>query len=129
MEIFKSAAGVDITHVPYKVATQASQDVMGGQTPLAMAALPSVIAHLRGGMLHAVAMTSEKRWASFPEVPTAAESGVPGYSHLTWIGIVVPTGTPAAIVARDTAATTGRSQATAAVRTPVPRRYTAGTTG
>ena len=100
MEIFKSAAGVDITHVPYKVATQASQDVMGGQTPLAMAALPSVIAHLRGGMLHAVAMTSEKRWASFPEVPTAAESGVPGYSHLTWIGIVVPTGTPAAIVAR-----------------------------
>ena len=92
MEIFKS--------VPYKVATQANQDVMGGQTPLAMAALPSVIAQLRGGLLHAVAMTSEKRWSSFPEVPTAAESGVPGYSHLTWIGIVAPTGTPAAIVAR-----------------------------
>lgn len=100
MEIFKSAAGVDITHVPYKVATQANQDVMGGQTPLAMAALPSVIAQLRGGLLHAVAMTSEKRWSSFPEVPTAAESGVPGYSHLTWIGIVAPTGTPPAIVAR-----------------------------
>jgi tripartite-type tricarboxylate transporter receptor subunit TctC len=65
-----------------------------------MAALPSVIAQLRGGLLHAVAMTSEKRWSSFPEVPTAAESGVPGYSHLTWIGIVAPTGTPAAIVAR-----------------------------
>ena len=100
MEIFKSAAGIDVTHVPYKVATQANQDVMGGQTPLAMAALPSVIAQIRGGMLYPVAMTSEKRWSSFPEVPTAAESGVPGYSHLTWIGIVAPIGTPAAIVAR-----------------------------
>ena len=100
MELFKSAAGVDITHVPYKVAAQANQDVMGGQTPLAMAALPSVITQIRGGMLHPVAMTSEKRWPSFPEVPTAAEAGVSGYSHLTWIGIVAPTGTPAAIVAR-----------------------------
>ena len=100
MEIFKSAAGIDVTHVPYKVATQANQDVMGGQTPLAMAALPSVIAQIRGGMLYPVAMTSEQRWSSFPEVPTAAESGVPGYSHLTWIGIVAPIGTPAAIVAR-----------------------------
>ena len=100
MEIFKSAAGIDITHVPYKVAAQANQDVMGGQTPLAMAALPSVITQLRGGLLRPVAMTSVKRWSSFPEVPTAAESGVPGYSHLTWIGIVAPAGTPAAIIAR-----------------------------
>ena len=100
MEIFKSAAGIDITHVPYKVATQSNQDVMGGQTPLAMAALPSVITQLRGGLLRPVAMTSVKRWSSFPEVPTAAESGVPGYSHLTWIGIVAPASTPAAIIAR-----------------------------
>ena len=100
MEIFKSAAGIDITHVPYKVAAQANQDVMGGQTPLAMAALPSVITQIRGGLLRPVAMTSVKRWPSFPEVPTAAESGVPGYSHLTWIGIVAPAGTPAAIIAR-----------------------------
>ena len=100
MEIFKSAAGIDITHVPYKVATQSNQDVMGGQTPLAMAALPSVITQIRGGLLRPVAMTSVKRWSSFPEVPTAAESGVPGYSHLTWIGIVAPAGTPAAIIAR-----------------------------
>jgi len=100
MEIFKAAVGVDITHVPYKVATQANQDVMGGQTPLAMAALPSVITQIRGGLLHPVAMTSDKRWPSFPDVPTVAESGAPGYSHLTWIGIVAPAGTPAAIVAR-----------------------------
>lgn len=100
MEMFKVAANVDITHVPYKVATQASQDVMGGQTPLAMAALPGVIAQIRGGLLYPVALTSDKRWPSLPEVPTAAEGGVPGYSHLTWIGIMAPAGTPAAIVAR-----------------------------
>ncbi len=100
MELFKSAANVDITHVPYKVATQANQDVMGGQTPLAMAALPSVITQIRGGLLHPVALTSEKRWPSLPEVPTAAEGGVADYSHLTWIGIVAPAGTPTAVVAR-----------------------------
>ncbi len=100
MEILKAATAVDITHVPYKIATQSHQDVMGGQTPLAMAALPSVINQLRGGLLHAVAVTSEKRFPSLPDVATAAESGVPGYSHLTWIGIVAPTGTPAAIVTR-----------------------------
>ena len=100
MEMFKLAANVDITHVPYKIATQANQDVMGGQTPLAMAALPSVITQIRAGTLYPVAMTSEKRWPSMPDVPTAAESGVAGYSHLTWIGIVAPAGTPAAIVNR-----------------------------
>jgi tripartite-type tricarboxylate transporter receptor subunit TctC len=100
MEIFKVAAGVDITHVPYKVATQANQDVMGGQTPLAMAALPSVITQIRGGLLHMVAVTADKRWPSLPDVPTAAEAGVAGYSHLTWIGIVAPVGTRPAIVAR-----------------------------
>jgi tripartite-type tricarboxylate transporter receptor subunit TctC len=100
MEIFKSAANVDITHVPYKIATQSHQDVIGGQIPLAMGALPSVITHIRGGLLHAVALTSDRRWPSLPDVPTAAEGGVPGYSHLTWIGIVAPAGTPAAVVAR-----------------------------
>ncbi len=100
MEMFKLAANVDITHVPYKVATQANQDVMGGQTPLAMAALPSVMTLIRAGTLYPVAMTSEKRWPTMPDVPTAAEGGVAGYSHLTWIGILAPAGTPAAIVNR-----------------------------
>ena len=99
MELFKAAAGIDITHVPYKTAAQANQDVTGGQIPLAMAALPSVITLIRGGLLYPLAVTSDKRWPTLPEVPTAAET-VPGYSHLTWIGIVAPVGTPAAIVAR-----------------------------
>jgi tripartite-type tricarboxylate transporter receptor subunit TctC len=100
MEMFKIAATIDITHVPYKVATQANADVMGGQTPLAMSALPSVITQIKAGLLHPVAATSEKRWPTLPDVPSIAESGYPKFSHMTWIGILVPAGTPAAIIAR-----------------------------
>ena len=100
MEMFKAAAGIDITHVPYKSAAQANQDVMAAQTPLAMAALPSVMTHVQSGMLRALAVTSEKRWPTLAEVPSLAESGYPGLSHMTWIGILVPAGTPAPIIAR-----------------------------
>ena len=100
MEMFKAAANIDVTHVPYKSAAQAYQDVMAGQTPLAMAALPAVITHIQSGLLGALAMTSVKRWPTLPEVPSIAESGYPGYSHMTWIGIFVPAATPAPIVAR-----------------------------
>ena len=98
MEMFKAAAKIDLTHVPYKSAAQANQDVMAGQTPLSMAALPSTSAHIQSGMLRALAVTSEKRWPTLPEVPSVAESGYPGYTHMTWIGIFAPAGTPAAIV-------------------------------
>ena len=100
MEMFKMTASIDVTHVPYKSAAQANQDVMGGQTPLAMAALPSVITQVKGGLLQALAMTSENRWPTLPDVPTIAESGFPGFSHMTWIGILVPAGTPPAVVSR-----------------------------
>jgi len=100
MEMFKMTAGIDVTHVPYKSAAQANQDVMAGQTPLAMAALPSVMTQIKGGLLQALAVTSEKRWPTLPDVPSIAESGYPGFSHMTWIGILVPAGTPAAIITR-----------------------------
>jgi tripartite-type tricarboxylate transporter receptor subunit TctC len=100
MEMFKAAANIDVTHVPYKSAAQANQDVMAGQTPLAMAALPSTFTQIQSGLLRALAVTSERRWATLPEVPSIAESGYPGFSHMTWIGIFVPAGTPAAIIAR-----------------------------
>jgi len=100
MELFKTAAGIDITHVPYKSAAQASQDAMGGQIPMTMAALPSVIKHIQGSLLHAIAVTTEQRSARIPEVPSIAESGYPGFSHVTWIGVFVPSGTPLAIIAR-----------------------------
>ncbi|MDO8596562.1 MAG: tripartite tricarboxylate transporter substrate-binding protein, partial [Sulfuricaulis sp.] len=100
MEMFKAAANIGVTHVPYKSAAQANQDVMAGQTPLAMAALPSVITHIQSGLLRALAVTSEKRWTTLPEVPSIAELGYPGFTHMTWIGIFVPAGTPAPIIAR-----------------------------
>ncbi len=100
MEMFKAAAGIDVTHIPYKSAAQSNQDVMAGQTPLAMGALPSTIKQIQSGLLRALAVTSEKRWPTLPEVPSVAESGYRGYSHMTWIGIFVPAGTPAAIIAK-----------------------------
>ena len=99
-EMFKAAANIDFTHIPYKSAAQSHQDVMGGQIPLAMAALPSAMPHVQAATLHALAMTSAKRWPTLPEVPTIAESGYPKFSHVTWIGILAPSGTPSPIVAR-----------------------------
>ena len=79
---------------------QAYQDVMGAQTPLAMAALPSVMTQIQSGLLRPLAVTSEKRWPTLPDVTSIAESGYPGFSHMTWIGILVPTGTPPAVIAK-----------------------------
>lgn len=99
-EMFRSAAGIDIAHVPYKSAAQSHLDVIGGQIPLAMAALPAVMSHLQSGTLRAMAVTTVKRWAGLPDVPTIAESGYPGYSHVTWIAVFVPAATPRAIIER-----------------------------
>lgn len=99
-EMLKTAANIDVTHVPYKSAAQSHQDTMGGQIPLAMAALPSAMPHVQSGLLRALAVTSEKRWPTLLNVPTVAESGYTGYSHITWIGILVPSGTPPSIIAR-----------------------------
>jgi tripartite-type tricarboxylate transporter receptor subunit TctC len=100
MEMFKSVAGIDLTHIPYKTAAQANGDVVAGQLPLAMAALPPVMPQIQGGRLRALAVTADKRFAGLPDVPTVAESGYPGYSHVTWIGIFAPAGTPPEIVAK-----------------------------
>ena len=100
MEAFKSAAKLDIPAVPYKGGGPATQDLLANQIPLAMSALPGMSQHLQSGALRALAITSERRWATLPDVPSIAESGYPGYSHMTWIGLVAPTGTPRDIVVR-----------------------------
>jgi tripartite-type tricarboxylate transporter receptor subunit TctC len=98
--LFTTLARLDITHVPYKSAAQSHMDVIGGSIPLAMAAVPSAAPSLASGALRALAVTSERRWPTLPDVPTIAENGYAGFSHMTWIGVFVPVGTPPAIVAK-----------------------------
>ena len=99
MELFRSMAGIDIVHVPYKGSTQARNDVIGGQVQLAMDGLLPVQPLIKDGRLKAMAITSGKRAQSNPEIPTIGEV-VPGYASDTWYGILAPAGTPKDIVAR-----------------------------
>jgi len=98
MELFKSMAGVDILHVPYKGSTQARQDVLSGQVHLAMDGLLPVQPLIKDGRLKALAITSSRRSQSNPEIPTIAEAGVPGYQSDTWYGLLAPAKTPREIV-------------------------------
>lgn len=100
MEAFKAVAKLDIPAVPYKGGGPATQDLLAGQVPLAMSALPGMSQHIQSGALRALAITSEKRWPILPEVPSVAESGFAGYQHMTWIGLLAPAGTPRTIVLR-----------------------------
>jgi len=100
MEIFKSMAGVKLTHIPYKGTTQATLDVISGQIPVMFSATSLVISQIREGKLRALAAGGAKRSPLLPDVPTVAESGVPGYSFNTWMAIFVPLNTPNEIISR-----------------------------
>ena len=100
MAMFSSAAGISLTHVPYKGATQAATDVAAGQIPVGFQGLGTVAALVRGGQLRLIGVTTEKRLAQFPDVPTVAESGLPGFFFNSWFAILAPTGTPKDITAR-----------------------------
>lgn len=99
-ELFKRMAGVNIVHVPYKGAGPAYIDLIGGQLELMFGAVPSALPHVEAGKLRAIAVTSAKRWPALPEVPTIAESGVPGYEVTNWYGLLAPAGTARQIVER-----------------------------
>jgi tripartite-type tricarboxylate transporter receptor subunit TctC len=99
-EAFKVATATNIIHVPYKGTGPAVTDTLGGQVSIMFASVPSVIQHIRAGKLIALGVTSAKRSAAMPEVPTIAEAGVPGYELVSWFGLVAPAGTPAAILTR-----------------------------
>jgi len=103
MELFKSMAGVDILHVPYKGSTQARQDVLSGQVHLAMDGLLPVQPLIKDNRLKALAITSSKRAQSNPDIPTIGEI-VPGYATDTWYGIIAPAKTPKDVIARLQAA-------------------------
>ena len=100
MELFKSLAAVDITHVPYKGAPQAVTDLIGGSVNLMFNSIPPVIQHIRAGRLRLLAVSSAKRSPQLPDVPTVSEAGVPGYEFTTWFGLLAPARTPPAILAR-----------------------------
>src|SRR3954470_11443878 len=94
-ELFKAMTGVDMVHVPYKGAQPALTDVIGGQAQLMFATSASVIPYIKAGRLRALAVTTARRSASVPDLPTVAEAGVPGFEAITWHGVVVPAATPA----------------------------------
>jgi len=99
-ELFKSMAGLDIVHVPYKGSGQALPDLIAGRVSMMFENAPGAVSYIKGGKVRALAVTGLKRTAALPELPTVAESGVPGYESLSWSGLAVPTGTPKDIVQR-----------------------------
>jgi tripartite-type tricarboxylate transporter receptor subunit TctC len=99
-ELFKSTANVEMLAVPYKGGAPAMADVVGGTVPVIFDALGPAMAHIRAGKVRALAVTSRNRAASLPELPTLAESGLPGFDLVTWIGFVAPTGVGKEVVAK-----------------------------
>jgi tripartite-type tricarboxylate transporter receptor subunit TctC len=99
-ETLKLMAGIDITHVPYKGSGPAVQDLIAGQIPMTVDTALVALPHIQSGKIRALAVTSGKRTAVLPDVPTLAESGVPGFDVSSWQAVFAPAGTPPAIVAR-----------------------------
>ena len=91
-------AGIDAVHVPYRGGANAISDLIAGRVTFMFESLNSVSPHIRSGGLRALGVSGDQRSTRFPDLPTIAESGVPGYSAPTWTGLVAPPGTPRAIV-------------------------------
>jgi tripartite-type tricarboxylate transporter receptor subunit TctC len=99
-ELFKSMTGVDIAHVPYKGSTAAHPDLIAGRTTLMFDTVAAVAPQVKGDKVRALAVTTAKRSALFPDVPTMSEAGVKGYETSTWGGLLAPAGTPKDVIAK-----------------------------
>ena len=99
-ELFKQMTGVDMLHVPYKGSGPALTDLMAGQVSVMFDNLPSSMAYIKAGRLRAIAVTTATRYAGLPDVPTIAESGVPGYEAVAWFGMIGPAAMPKDVVTR-----------------------------
>jgi tripartite-type tricarboxylate transporter receptor subunit TctC len=97
-ELFKTLAGIDIVHVPYKGGSPMLIDLMGGQIAIGFDNLPSSMAYIRAGKVRALAVTTTTRWPGAPEIPTMIEAGVPGYDVSAWFGLLAPAGTPQPLI-------------------------------
>jgi tripartite-type tricarboxylate transporter receptor subunit TctC len=98
-EMFNTAAGVKLTHVPYKGSTPGVIDLISGQVQVMFTGIPSVLAYIKSNRVRALAVTGKTRTAALPDVPTVIESGVPGYVVSPWFGLLVPARTPHAVIA------------------------------
>jgi tripartite-type tricarboxylate transporter receptor subunit TctC len=102
-ELFCSMTGIKMRHVPYKGSAPAMIDLLGGHIQMMFADSTSALQHMKSGKLRALGISSQQRSPLVPELPTIAEAGVPGYESNSWVGILAPAGTPAAIVTRANA--------------------------
>jgi len=98
-ELFKAEAKIDIVHVPYKGAAPALQDVIAGHNQMMFATAASVMGHIEGGRVRALAVTTLKRTTALPDIPTMDEAGLKGFDASTWHGLVAPAGTPPQVIA------------------------------
>ncbi len=119
-EWLRLLTGIDIIHVPYKGGGPQMTDLLGGHSPSGILALPAAASGIKNGRIRAIGMTSAKRSSAFPDVPTFAESGMPGFDVSQWWAVLVPRGTPAEIVARL------HTEITAIIRTAEIRERMAG---
>jgi tripartite-type tricarboxylate transporter receptor subunit TctC len=99
-ELFKSMAKINVVHVPYKGSGAAEIELAGGHVHYILDSMPAAMPHVKSGKTRAVATAGAKRSPTLPDVPTVAESGLPGYEFATWLGIVAPANTPPAIVSK-----------------------------
>ena len=100
MEMLKTMAGIDLIHIPYKGTAPANQDLLAGHVSIQFDGVPAALPFIRSGKVRGLAVTSPKRISAAPELPTIAESGVPGFEYTAWVGIMAPAGIPREIVAR-----------------------------
>jgi tripartite-type tricarboxylate transporter receptor subunit TctC len=99
-ELFKTSAGVDVVHIPYKSAGLATTGLLSGEVQFMVTNMATALPQVRSGRLKGLAVTSAKRLASVPDLPTVNEAGLPGFEYTTWYGMLAPAGTSAAIIAR-----------------------------
>ena len=100
MELLKTLAGIDVVHVPYRGTAPAMTDVLGGRLSMMFDTVPTALPHIQSGGVRALAVSTPQRHPALPEVPAAAEAGVPGYDAVGWYAVFAPAGTPEPIVAR-----------------------------
>jgi tripartite-type tricarboxylate transporter receptor subunit TctC len=97
-ELFKTVAGVDLVHVPYRNSGEARSGIIGGQVQMMIDAVTAMAPNVNQGQVRALAITGSARSSVLPGVPTVAEAGVPGYEATIWLGLMAPTGTPKPII-------------------------------